>query len=1329
MYTHKFYPRLMALLLTALVGIAMLSAGQTVHSQEKHDPPETWKIKLWEQPDEAPLPLLSDIALTPPPAAQTTTAADQPPWNQVVFQSYRDGNWEIYMINPDGSHPRRLTHNDAPDMYPRLHPNLESILYVSKSGDQSHIYRMKYDGSDPVQLGPPYWKETYPAWSPDGKRIIFSRYKNEHWALFMMNADGTGERRLTNPSDGHDIEAAWSPDGSQIAWIRRKSGGYGDIMIMHLGDGKQRVFLANRRYVQHVLWSPDGKYLAFDMDVNNDQWNDLVMADVKHGRTTDIAYAPGPMVDLWAGSWSPDSQNLLYTQVQYVVQDNQLYIARAELGRVQARWLGRRTPIPGSGLDMLPDWRLGIDHEPPTASIEPLPSISPNPIHLRWSGKDAGRAGIHSFDVQVRIDGGAWTTWLTRTTDTEKLYDGEKGRSYAFRVRAWDNAGNHSDWTPPDAAVTTIETLPPRSEFVNLPRYISTQSGVLTWQGEDPGGSGIREFQVQYREAGSMNWQYLFKGSADTSVEVRYMRPAHNYYVRVRAIDRAGNEEPWDEQGQGPITGYQWGAFGKVLANRGLPVPDATVNSHPQPWLTIPSDDQGQYAIYVNDWSGNYTVSWHHPALNSVPPTTYPLRFGDAHQDVTLPPIDDLLQNGTFEQREQGWRLDGSHPPQITDERYTGHKAMAFGSRPRPDLRIHTPNDAYHLIVQRDASDNLHLLWDDRRDFSDYTLMYARIRPDGSLAEKRELGAYGGYRAMAVSADGHVYILWVSPDMDYRYALVRRTPNGDWSQPQRLEERHTGVVAATDAENTLHLYFRNGDYMQCTPAGVCSSPEDVGNYNDFFNQNMTVTPRGDAYFAWFTEGSLSYPITPSYFYFRIRYAEGQWTPIYRFPASYDPLFAGNPLVQIQVDSQSNIHFLMPQVSSKNAVAIYARRQSDGRVQVKPIKASHSGYFFLIPGQHDIMYIAGATGQYGRLTLHYLQIAPDGQIRVEEQQQVPKSMAEDIWEPGSFQFAADSQGRIYAAAMGQSHVFNDGVHVAIREAEGEWRFWRPFGGRSCTVSKYYAWEIAPQIILDSKDVMQLLWTGESPHCDLFHASSLTQQDEEAILSQQVTIPADMPAPTLSLYARTNGAPGASTPLQISIQDAAGTSAPILSLTEFSDWRHYWVDMTRWRGQTITLTVNLTQNQGEPLRWGAIDDISLGSGAYADGWVAVAAQIPPASASEITFDLHYGNAGPDPAHNVRITYTLPPGAAFQSAEPPPTEQSGGEIWWDRASLATGTQERIRLTLTLPSSQPGDVIKGGLAINASESDLRPGNNQRDAYVFIDGASLFLPKMQIGN
>ena len=53
---------------------------------------------------------------------------------KIAFSSNRDGNWEIYMMNPDGTRQERLTYDRAVDCDPVISPTGAQILFNSNRG-------------------------------------------------------------------------------------------------------------------------------------------------------------------------------------------------------------------------------------------------------------------------------------------------------------------------------------------------------------------------------------------------------------------------------------------------------------------------------------------------------------------------------------------------------------------------------------------------------------------------------------------------------------------------------------------------------------------------------------------------------------------------------------------------------------------------------------------------------------------------------------------------------------------------------------------------------------------------------------------------------------------------------------------------------------------------------------------------------------------------------------------------------------------------------------------------------------------------------------------
>ena len=79
----------------------------------------------------------------------------------------------------------------------------------------------------------------------------------------------------------------------------------------------------------------------------------------------------------------------------------------------------------------------------PISVVQTLPAQTDSTtFEVSWSGKDvANGPGISSYTILVSEDGGPAMPWLTGTTQTNALYTGQDGHSYAFSSVATDNVG------------------------------------------------------------------------------------------------------------------------------------------------------------------------------------------------------------------------------------------------------------------------------------------------------------------------------------------------------------------------------------------------------------------------------------------------------------------------------------------------------------------------------------------------------------------------------------------------------------------------------------------------------------------------------------------------------------------------------------------------------------------------------------------------------------------------------------------------------------------------------------------------------------------------
>ena len=135
-----------------------------------------------------------------------------PDHRRIAFQSNRDGNWEIYVANADGSDARRLTDDDAEDGEPAWPPDGQHILFV-RGGD---LYSMRLDGRGLRMISDdPRWPRA--TLSPTGKRFVEQCLDHDHWHICV---DGQPVTR----GDRNDFAPTWSPDGRRIALISDRDG-------------------------------------------------------------------------------------------------------------------------------------------------------------------------------------------------------------------------------------------------------------------------------------------------------------------------------------------------------------------------------------------------------------------------------------------------------------------------------------------------------------------------------------------------------------------------------------------------------------------------------------------------------------------------------------------------------------------------------------------------------------------------------------------------------------------------------------------------------------------------------------------------------------------------------------------------------------------------------------------------------------------------------------------------------------------------------------------------------------------------------------------------
>ena len=153
---------------------------------------------------------------------------------------YRHGG-DLWIIDAAGGVPSPFAQVGGTLTDPDYSPDGQKIAFADNSDGDFEIYVMNADGTNPVRLVDNTASDSDPSWSPDGTQIMFARFENGSSEVWVMNPDGSGETNITN-NPAYDSQPDWSPDGSLIAFYSDRAGGNGDVYVMTPnGSGLERL--------------------------------------------------------------------------------------------------------------------------------------------------------------------------------------------------------------------------------------------------------------------------------------------------------------------------------------------------------------------------------------------------------------------------------------------------------------------------------------------------------------------------------------------------------------------------------------------------------------------------------------------------------------------------------------------------------------------------------------------------------------------------------------------------------------------------------------------------------------------------------------------------------------------------------------------------------------------------------------------------------------------------------------------------------------------------------------------------------------------------------
>jgi Tol biopolymer transport system component len=285
--------------------------------------------------------------------------------HKILFNSDREGNREIYIMNLDGSGLTNLTQHPARDWEHQWSPSGDKISFLSDREGDMYLYIMELDGSHPTRITNISTEHGY-QWSPTGDKIAFAHKSDDQRDIYVIHPDGSGLVNLTqSPADDWDF--SWSHDGQKIAFVSSRDGDREIYVINASGSGLLQLTHNNAGDFDPV-WSPDDHHILFQSYVSpyeEDQGAEArsgvdLYTVGSDGRNLQLLTTDPTLSASYNPIWSQDGSKILFASIlDFRVWPSYIYIIHLDgsglsqlsdvksMGRMHFAWSpdGRRMAI------------------------------------------------------------------------------------------------------------------------------------------------------------------------------------------------------------------------------------------------------------------------------------------------------------------------------------------------------------------------------------------------------------------------------------------------------------------------------------------------------------------------------------------------------------------------------------------------------------------------------------------------------------------------------------------------------------------------------------------------------------------------------------------------------------------------------------------------------------------------------------------------------------------------------------------------------------------------------------------------------------------------
>jgi len=232
--------------------------------------------------------------------------------DRIIFESNRDGHWQIYSMDINGNDQKRLVISAANDRRPTWHPYKNIILFESDRSGTNELYILDLNKEllrkIPIQLNA---DKTFAQFAPNGKQVVFCVQEHpDNFNIYIVSHKGRRLKKVIDNSFGN-LYPRYSPKGDNIVYFSNKNiQNKNDVIyVFNIITKSQSRLTYFKDHSFCPTWSNNGRRIAYVNSVKDNRPEIYIMRNDGSHKQRITFNENGDTLP----NWSPKDINLLIT--------------------------------------------------------------------------------------------------------------------------------------------------------------------------------------------------------------------------------------------------------------------------------------------------------------------------------------------------------------------------------------------------------------------------------------------------------------------------------------------------------------------------------------------------------------------------------------------------------------------------------------------------------------------------------------------------------------------------------------------------------------------------------------------------------------------------------------------------------------------------------------------------------------------------------------------------------------------------------------------------------------------------------------------------------